>query len=1431
MKKLFLDIKGREKKFCVQYVGSSFPKGVGTMEELEPGDYRISSSAGKKYNNISKLARIKYRSGSYIAIKFGTYGYMLYDEDALDIEETAGTGRSSSNRKSSYGKGSSYSKGSSSGKNGYSSNYDITVAFPEEEPSCDELDSYTEEQLEEYENSRFEDPETEDFLDVTYYSRRSDYPPPDNHEVDAECLYWEEEIEGIQKPILIRDGKAFYGRRWFLLETEGEDYVLLEQKNGSCALYHDSDVETAVLRTYDGKDYAAFRKDKEKGIRNLISIEECYGKGSFFSYVKTKGFKGEAESRYSVKSEDLEVINKGYFRKVDPESILLIENTSQHNYGSRYRIEKGESVSQADNYFLVSQGNDDEKELVPYHGSECTLMPLSDLDLYSRGEYFVATRDGRIIDNISKVYSFIHDDIAFAYAVRSSGKAMVYTSETHNIGPYSIFSPIAPDDAILEHKVITSKRASITNLEVGAYADTYYRFTIDGKERIFREEDLAITVDSDADTLEGDNLIVWGNREDRESGILAYRSLDGISSVRCFSNDNPFLKLIFSDGSSIDIADEAMDYGFYEVIEEFEEGSYSLIAEQQAIKDIRNLKLIRMNDQEWYWGDRKEKSRERNVWKKDLVEIHRSCHMEDAVRTKMDYLSTIVHRTGMEVEDKEKDENVNILEISYQKLDFIDERSALRTYLDPENHPPKVYDEPSLILWPNQTNNSQMAAVKKALTNQITIIEGPPGTGKTATITTIIDNLLYQGKHVLVVSNNNSAVLNVQEKYQELLLEIPGISEEDRKLGDFFIASLGRSEIKKGFDRIRHPVPTVIDWLDVKNKEDIIRKDAELVPHFYELKEEMARCITEKHDIEIEMDHFRKQLIALGYLEDAKSMDKVKDEGLLESFTMDTHGLRIEDRDKLFNKMYGTQKVSDIPRASKFSIVWYRKRLKYLEERIDEIRKELEDGESARIEKELGDTSLSCFLSNLMKRFKPTDERTTIAEAYHSPTRFLDDYPVVLSTTFSSRNAVSPDAFWDYVIMDEASQVDLATAALALSAAENAVIVGDSRQLPNVVEEKIRRIAETSMPQGLEEPYDYAMYSFLDSLKLALGEKVPVTLLKEHYRCHPAIIGFCNQMFYEGKLLSMRDYVGYDLDNGLEYYTYSTVLNKPTKVQINQDKRKWLTNSNEAKAITNVLLPHLKEIGGDKPLYRSLGITSPYKDQAAKIRYSIKDHSILCDTVHKFQGKEKDAVFFTTVDDIVQEFADDPNLLNVAVSRAKKKFILVTTTTKQPRNSNVDSLISYIDYLKLKPTGDKSVPVFASLYENYREGNRIEAANLKDEGSKVAITRDESKADKLYRIAEDVIAFFKEEKQHREIGILRKYPLYLMMNSKGGLSRDEEMNFMDTYLNIEILIYNRASRRPILAITTEPSTSVRGRTISTIMDTFPSSKESNSYLM
>ena len=107
-----------------------------------------------------------------------------------------------------------------------------------------------------------------------------------------------------------------------------------------------------------------------------------------------------------------------------------------------------------------------------------------------------------------------------------------------------------------------------------------------------------------------------------------------------------------------------------------------------------------------------------------------------------------------------------------------------------------------------------------------------------------------------------------------------------------------------------------------------------------------------------------------------------------------------------------------------------------------------------------------------------------------------------------------------------------------------------------------------------------------------------------------------------------------------------------------------------------------------------VGIIAPYNKQVEAIQHNLRD-CIDIATVHKFQGREKDAII------IITEFTDDPNLLNVAVSRAKQKFCLVVSGNKQPDNCNISDLIAYIEYNNCSITNSKIHSIFDYLYKPY----------------------------------------------------------------------------------------------------------------------------------
>lgn len=103
-----------------------------------------------------------------------------------------------------------------------------------------------------------------------------------------------------------------------------------------------------------------------------------------------------------------------------------------------------------------------------------------------------------------------------------------------------------------------------------------------------------------------------------------------------------------------------------------------------------------------------------------------------------------------------------------------------------------------------QANLSQKQAIHQAISERISVIEGPPGTGKTTTILNILANLIYQNKRVLVVSKNNSAIENIVEELKKM--DIPKVYIRMRKFR--YYAKRSGAEFRKRCKRISRAIST-----------------------------------------------------------------------------------------------------------------------------------------------------------------------------------------------------------------------------------------------------------------------------------------------------------------------------------------------------------------------------------------------------------------------------------------------------------------------------------------------------------------------------------------------------------------------------------------------------------------------------------------------
>ncbi len=723
-----------------------------------------------------------------------------------------------------------------------------------------------------------------------------------------------------------------------------------------------------------------------------------------------------------------------------------------------------------------------------------------------------------------------------------------------------------------------------------------------------------------------------------------------------------------------------------------------------------------------------------------------------------EYLRKLAAETGLMTEDED-----NILSKQYELVDTMRDNVPLAQYLGDKN---KLVTHclPKQVYYPFGCNASQKSAVEKALTHQVSIIQGPPGTGKTQTILNIIANLLVVGKTVLVVSNNNSAVENVAEK-----LESEGLG--------FIVAKLGSTKNKEAFIANQVGYPDMTDW-NIEDKSTI-----------YQLANDSLQSVSKGFDGQLRQAQLKTEYDAL--------LKESKYNALLGTNNTDNKWLHGKPSSKLMTLLNLYRMVVEKEHKTGF---WFRlkwsfamgmKTFLFLNGKVTEVIAGLEEAyyfsRKAEIEQELSSiahtlqsidinrsvkdlrsSSLQILKDKIAKRYGTGKrKRFSLRDIKPRTEEFLKEYLIILSTTYSAKSCISKDMVFDYVIMDEASQVDIKTGPLALSCAMNAVIVGDDKQLPNVVNrEEALALNAIQTTYSVDDRYNAVTHSFLQSCAEVFTE-APVTLLREHYRCHPKIIEFCNQRFYNGELVAMTN------DNGEE-----NVLQVVRTAKGNHARAHF--NQREIDVITQEIMPECKDMD-------SVGIITPYRNQAEEVNRVLGQD--IASTIHKYQGRECDTIIISTVDNEPTEFSDDANLLNVAISRAKAHLCIVTNGNELPKESNLAQLITYIQYNNFEVKESKLHSVFDLLYKQYT------AERLAHEATHPSVSNHLSE-NLVYELLAKAIA----DLNLINAEALCHYPLSRLIGDWSLLSEEEKAFAESPFSHVDFLIYNSLTKQPLQTI-------------------------------
>ncbi|WP_181995663.1 AAA domain-containing protein [Clostridium sp. AM58-1XD] len=182
--------------------------------------------------------------------------------------------------------------------------------------------------------------------------------------------------------------------------------------------------------------------------------------------------------------------------------------------------------------------------------------------------------------------------------------------------------------------------------------------------------------------------------------------------------------------------------------------------------------------------------------------------------------------------------------------------------------------EPLLLL--QQSNLSQKSAVHAALENRVSVIEGPPGTGKTTTIISIIANMVYRGQKVLIVSKNNSAIDNVAEELEAI--QLPDFYV---RMGNEKVMKSAGARLKEKLDRYKQSIDELRDRNnsidELQNEDNGDHPVTEVYQKLTVLEEKLNRLTAasnELDELKNQLKHLEKRREAYGFSRHEKKISR-----------------------------------------------------------------------------------------------------------------------------------------------------------------------------------------------------------------------------------------------------------------------------------------------------------------------------------------------------------------------------------------------------------------------------------------------------------------------------------------------------------------------------------------------------------------------------
>ena len=551
-----------------------------------------------------------------------------------------------------------------------------------------------------------------------------------------------------------------------------------------------------------------------------------------------------------------------------------------------------------------------------------------------------------------------------------------------------------------------------------------------------------------------------------------------------------------------------------------------------------------------------------------------------------------------------------------------------------------------------QKLNRDELAVKPAF------LVGPPGTGKSTVIVNAIKESI-KTERILVLSPTHMAVENVFER-----LDLDALGLED---GEIILNINTENESLKAY---HSDVITGISRTQIADEQEIMksakedlnkkRRDAETLVFDFKNRIEQEEILEKNISTDIAQieDKIKKERLTLKELE--KRLVLIESNSILNSISA------------LFTS--GSHKADEIRNSISFSVKQieiYERALFSKKDELNSISK-IDKVPLATKEKELRE--INNALKQVNDRLKELDSQV---EGLNSSNIYRKARLVGATLVSAATNQKLQVAEFDKIIIDEASMAlfpYILSASQCLSNTDVKVIkVKHNEKLTEAQNKGVDLIANNKLTL-IGDPRQLSPIASTAEMRETIFEKYQVerifdgetvensVMLDINFRNHPHIVKLASEMFYGGKLQSGKE------DNGLK------------SLFILKNKSPMTPHSGSFVNYGNAELVVKQVIRALEKGRRSIGIVTPYKQQAAlinkkleDIRAIYQDADISAGTIHKFQGKEKgiiifDICFAATADATVPKAyeggikSEVAKLLNVAMTRAETFFILIGDT-------------------------------------------------------------------------------------------------------------------------------------------------------------------------